>query len=109
MKIDQNGDARNGDVSSNVEQKSQLINGPHEFSISTSSRTPWKGKLRFSNIVHGSFQTSSINSHVDGVLSDSKKNVDEDSKVFLVVTFRARMAKKALKTLDNNNGIQKST
>ncbi|CAK9861549.1 unnamed protein product, partial [Sphagnum jensenii] len=28
--------------------------------------TPWKGRLRSSNIVHGSSQTSSRNSHVDG-------------------------------------------
>ncbi|CAM6038974.1 unnamed protein product, partial [Sphagnum compactum] len=31
-----------------------------------SSSTPWKGILRSSNIVHGSSQTSSRNSHVDG-------------------------------------------
>jgi hypothetical protein len=59
LKIVEDGEARNGDVPSNVEQESQLINGPHESSISGSSSTPWKGRLRFSNIVDGSFQTSS--------------------------------------------------
>ncbi len=42
MKITKDGNARNGDVSSNVEQKSQLINEPEESSISGSSNTPWK-------------------------------------------------------------------
>jgi hypothetical protein len=46
---------------------------------------------------------------VDGVSNDSKKSVDEESKVLLFVIPRVRMAKKVLKTLDNNNGIQKST
>jgi transposase InsO family protein len=58
LKVVEDGEARNGDVSSNVEQKSQLINGPQESSISGSSNTPWKGRLRSSNIVHGSSQTS---------------------------------------------------
>jgi hypothetical protein len=58
MKIVQDGEARNGDVSSNVEQESQLINEPQKFSINGSSSTPWKGRLRSSNIVHGSYQTS---------------------------------------------------
>jgi hypothetical protein len=48
-----------------VEQKSQLINGPQKSSISGSSSTPWKGRLRSSNIVDGSSQTSSKNPHVD--------------------------------------------
>jgi len=70
LKITEDGEARNGDVSSNVEQESQLISGPQESSISGSSNTPWKGKLRSSNIVHGSFQTSSRNLHVDDESSD---------------------------------------
>jgi hypothetical protein len=71
LKIIEDGEVRNGDASSNVEQKSQLISVPQESSISASSTTPWKCKLRFSNIVHGSSQTSSRNFHVDGELSDS--------------------------------------
>jgi hypothetical protein len=62
-----------------------------------------------SNIVHGSSQTSSRNFHVDGESNDSKKNVDEESKVLLVIIFKVRMAKKTFKTPDNNIGIQKST
>jgi hypothetical protein len=58
-----------------VEQESQLINGPQESSISGSNSTPWKGRLRFSTIVHGSSQTSFINPHVDDESSDSKKSV----------------------------------
>jgi len=53
------------------------MSGPQESSISGSSNTPWKGRLRSSNIIHGSFQTSSINSHVDGESSESKKNEGE--------------------------------
>ncbi len=74
MKIVEDGEAKNGDVPSKVEQESQLISGPQESSISGSNSTPWKGRLRSSNIVHGSSQTSSRNSHVDGQSSDSKKN-----------------------------------
>jgi hypothetical protein len=40
LKIVEDGEARNGDVSSNVEQKSQLISGPQESSISGSNSTP---------------------------------------------------------------------
>jgi hypothetical protein len=40
LKIAKDGEVRNGDVSSNVEQESQLINGPQESSISGSSNTP---------------------------------------------------------------------
>jgi hypothetical protein len=43
LKITKDGEAKNGDVSSNVEQESQLISGPQESSISGSSSTPWKG------------------------------------------------------------------
>jgi hypothetical protein len=99
---------RSGDVSSNVEQESQLISGPQE-SISGSSNTPWKGKLRSSNIVHGSSQTSSKNSHVDGESSDSEKSEGEESRITSVTTLRTRMANKALKTPDNNSGVRRST
>ncbi len=54
LKVAEDGKAKNGDVSSNVEQESQLISGPQESLISGSSNTPWKGRLRSSNIVHGS-------------------------------------------------------
>jgi hypothetical protein len=75
LKIAKDGEARNGDVPSNVEQESQLISGPQESSISGSSSTPWKGRLRSSNIVDGSSQTSSRNPHVNDESSDSKKSV----------------------------------
>jgi hypothetical protein len=78
LKITKDGEARNGDVPSNVEQESQLISGPQESSISGSSSTPWKGRLRFSNIVDGSSQTSFRNPHVDDESSDSKKSVGEE-------------------------------
>jgi hypothetical protein len=61
LKRAKDGEARTSDVPSNVEQESQLISGPLESSISGSSSTPWKGRLRSSNIVHGSSQTSSRN------------------------------------------------
>jgi hypothetical protein len=48
LKITKDGKARNG-VSSNVEQESQLISGPQEFSISGSSNIPWKGRLKSEN------------------------------------------------------------
>ncbi len=92
-----------------MEQESQLISGPQESSISESNSTPWKGRLRSSNIVHGSFQTSSRNPRVDDESSDSEKSVGEESRIPSVTTPRARMTKKALKTPDNNNGVQKST
>jgi hypothetical protein len=78
LKIVEDGEARNGDVSSNVEQESQLLNGPQESSINGSNSIPWKGKLKFSNIIDGSFQTSSTNLHVDDESSDSKKSVGEE-------------------------------
>ncbi len=109
LKIVEDGEAKNGDVPSKVEQESQLINGPQESSISGSSSTPWKGRLRSSNIVDGSFQTSSRNLHVDDESSDSEKSVGEESRILSVTTPRARMAKKTLKTSDNNNGIRRST
>jgi hypothetical protein len=46
-------------------------------------------QIRSSNIIHDSFQTSSKNSHVNGELSDSKKNVDEELRVPLVVPLKA--------------------
>jgi hypothetical protein len=109
LKIAEDGEARNGDVPSNVEQESQLINGPQESLISGSSSTPWKGRLKSSNIVDDSSQTSSRNPHVDDESSDSEKSVGEESRIPSVTTLGARMAKKALKTPDNNNGVRKST
>ncbi len=78
LKVAEDGEAKNGDVSSNVEQESQLINGPQESLISGSNNIPWKGRLISSNIVHGSFQTSFKNLHVDDEASDSKKSVGEE-------------------------------
>ncbi len=92
-----------------MEQESQLISGPQESSISGSSSIPWKGILRSSNIVHGSSQTSSRNSHVDGESSESEKSEGEESRITLVTTPGAWMVKKALKTLDNNSGVRRST
>jgi len=109
LKVAEDGEVRNGDVSSNVEQESQLINGPQESSFTGSSSIPWKGRLRSSNIVHGSFQTSFRNFHVDGESSDLKKSEGEELRIILVTTPEARMAKKTFKTPDNNNGVRRST
>jgi len=92
-----------------VEQESQLISGPQESSINGSSSTPWKGRLRSSNIIHGSFQTSSRNIHVDDESSDLEKSAVEKSRITSVTIPRAQMAKKVLKTPDNNNGVRRST
>jgi hypothetical protein len=78
LKITKDGEARTSDVPLNVEQESQLINGPQESSISGSSSTPWKRRLRSSNIVHGSSQTSSRNPRVDDESSDLEKSVGEE-------------------------------
>ncbi len=94
LKVAEDGEARNGDVSSNVEQESQLISGPQEFSISGSSSIPWKGRLRSLNIIHGSSQTSSRNPHVDGESSELEKSEGEESIIASVTTHGARMAKK---------------
>jgi hypothetical protein len=51
--------------------------------------TPWKGRLRSSNIAHGSFQTLCINFHVDGDLNDSEKSVGEESKFPSIITPKA--------------------
>jgi hypothetical protein len=51
-------------------KESQLISGPQESSISGSSSIPWKGRLRSSNIIDRSSQTSSKNPHVDDESSD---------------------------------------
>jgi hypothetical protein len=75
LKQAEDGEARNGDVSLNVEQESQLISGPQESSISGSNSIPWKGRSRSSKIVDGSSQTSSRNSHVDDESSDLEKSV----------------------------------
>ncbi len=60
-----------------MEQESRLISGPQESSISGSSSTPWKGRLKSSNIVHGSSQTSSRNPRVDDESNDSENSVGE--------------------------------
>jgi hypothetical protein len=65
--------------------------------------------LRSSNIVDGSPQTSSRNSYVDDESSDSEKSVGGESRITSITTPEARMAKKALKTPDNNNGVRRST
>ncbi len=78
LKIAEDGEARNGDVSSNVKQESQLISGPQISSISGFSSTPWKGILRFSSILHDSFQTSLRNLHVDDELSDLENSGGEE-------------------------------
>jgi hypothetical protein len=78
LKIVEDGEAKNGDVPSKVEQESQLISGPQESSISGSSSTPWKGRLKSSNIVDGSSQTSSRIPHVDDESSDLKKTMGEE-------------------------------
>ncbi len=88
-----------------MEQESQLINGPQKSSISRSSSTAWKGRLRSSNIVDGSFQTSYRNLHVDDESNDLEKNVGEELRILSITIPRVRMAKKALKTHDNNNGV----
>jgi len=92
-----------------VEQESQLINGPQKSSISGSISTPWKGRLRSSNIVHGSSQTSSKNPHVDDESSDLEKSVGEKSIIPSVTIPGIQMAKKVLKTSDNNSGARRST
>jgi len=109
LMITKDGEARNGDVSSNVEKKSQLISGPRKSSISGSSSIPWKRRLKSSNIVDGSSQTSFRNPHVDDESNHSKKSVGEESRIPSITTPKARMAKEALKTLDNNNGVRRST
>jgi hypothetical protein len=43
--------------------------------------------------------------HVDGELGDSENNVNEEPRVPSIVTHGARTAKKALKSLENSNGI----
>jgi hypothetical protein len=68
-----------------------------------------KGRLKSSNIVDGSSQTSFKNCHVDDELNDSKKSVGEELRIPLVNIPGTWMAKKALKTPDNNNGVQRST
>jgi len=109
LKITEDGKGKNDDVPSNVEQESQLISGPQKSSISGSSSTPWKGILRSSKIVDGSSQTSSRNPHVDDESNESNKSVGEESRIPSITTPEAQMAKKALKTDDNNNGVRRST
>jgi hypothetical protein len=92
-----------------VEQESQLVTASQESSISWSNSTPWKGRLKPSSFVHGSSQASSRNPHVDDESSDLEKSVGEESKIPSVTTPGARMAKKALKTPNNNNEVRRST
>ncbi len=94
LKITKDEEAKNGDVSSNVEQESQLISGPQESSISGSSNTPWKGKLRSSNIVHGSSQTSPINSHVDVESSDKRKVWVKNQETFQLLVMELKWPQK---------------
>jgi hypothetical protein len=98
LKIVEDEEAKNGDFPSKVEQESQLNSGPQESSISGFNSTPLKGRLRSSNIVDGSSQTSSRIPHVNDESSDSEKSVGEESRILSVTTPGARMAKKALKT-----------
>ncbi len=77
-KIAKDGEARNGDVSSNVQQKSQLVSGPQESSIMGSNSTPSKGRLKSSSIIHGSSQASSRILHLDDESSHSEKSVGEE-------------------------------
>jgi hypothetical protein len=65
--------------------------------------------LRSSNIVHGSSQTSSRNFHVHDESSDVDKSMGEESIIPSVTTLGVQMAKKALKTHDDNNGVKIST
>jgi hypothetical protein len=109
LKIVEDGEAKNGDVPSKVEQESQLISGPQESSISGSNSTPWKGRLRSSNIVDGSSHTSSRIPHVDDESSDLEKSVGEESRILSITTPGVRMANKGLKTPDNNSGMRRST
>jgi ADP-heptose:LPS heptosyltransferase len=66
-------------------------------------------KIKIFKHKDGNSQTSSINPHVDDESNDSKKNVDEESRILLVTTPGARMANKTLKTPNYNNVIQKFT
>jgi len=109
LKTAKDGKARNGDVSSNVEQESQLINGPQESLINGSYSTPWKGRLNFSNIVHGSSQTSFRNPRVYDESSDLEKSVGEESRIPSVTIHQTQMVNKVLKTPNNNNGVRRST
>jgi hypothetical protein len=53
----------------------------------------------------GSSQTSFRNPHVDDESSDSEKSVGEESRILSSTTLGARMAKKVLKTPNNNSRI----
>jgi hypothetical protein len=43
------------------------------------------------------------------MVNDLEKSVDEESRVLFVTTPEVRMAKKVLKTPDNNSGVRRST
>jgi hypothetical protein len=46
-------------------------------------------KIKIFKIIHGSFQTSFRNFHVDGEPNGSKKSVDEELKVLSITTLEA--------------------
>jgi hypothetical protein len=48
------------------------------------------------------------NLHVDDESNDSEKSVGEESRIPSITTPGAQMAKKALKTPNNNNGVRRS-
>jgi hypothetical protein len=54
-------------------------------------------------------QTSSKNPHVNDESSLSQKSVGEELRITSITTPGAWMAKKALKTLDKNSGVRRST
>jgi hypothetical protein len=74
-------------VSSNVEQELQLINGPLEFSIHRSNNIPWKIILKSSNNIHNDVQTSFRNSHVDAEVSDLKIHVNDELVIPSILKF----------------------
>jgi hypothetical protein len=47
--------------------------------------------------------------HLNGESRDLEKSVGEESRIPSIPTPRDRMAKKALKTPDNNNAVRRST
>jgi len=66
-------------------------------------------KIKIFKHYNGSSQTLSRNLHVNDESSDSKKSVGEESRIISITTIGTLMAKKALKTPDNNSGIRRST
>jgi hypothetical protein len=66
-------------------------------------------KIKILKHKDGNFQTSSRNPRVDDESNDSKKSVDEESRILLVTTPGAQMANKTLETPNNNNAVRRST